>query len=96
QYWNLVLPLSKQVISVVLVTNILGTWNNFLWPFVTNSDAKYHTASSGLFLMSSSAVATNYSNMYAAYILSSIPMLVLFLYATKPFMAGLTSGAFKA
>jgi ABC-type glycerol-3-phosphate transport system permease component len=96
QYWNLVLPLSKQVTSVVLVTNILGTWNNFLWPFVTNSDEKYHTVSSGLFLMSSSSVATNYANMYAAYILSSIPMLVLFVYATKPFMAGLTSGAFKA
>lgn len=96
QYWNLVIPLSKQVVSVVLVVNILGTWNSFLWPLVTNSDAKYHMVSSGLFLMSDSTVATNYANMYAAYLLSSIPMLILFLYATKPFMAGLTSGAFKA
>ncbi|AIE84926.1 carbohydrate ABC transporter permease [Fimbriimonas ginsengisoli] len=96
QYTNLVLPLSKQVFAVVLVTNVLGTWNNFLWPFITNSDAKYHTVSSGLFLMSSSTLATNYSNMFAAYLLSAIPMLILFLYATKPFMAGLTSGAFKA
>jgi ABC-type glycerol-3-phosphate transport system permease component len=96
QYWNLVLPLSKQVLSVVLVTNILGTWNNFLWPLITNSDAKYHTISSGLYLLNSSTLATNYSNLFAAYVLSSIPMLVLFLYATKPFMAGLTSGAFKA
>lgn len=96
QYWSLVLPLSKQVLSVVLVTNILGTWNNFLWPLITNSDAKYHTISSGLYLLSSSTLATNYANLFAAYVLSSIPMLVLFLYATKPFMAGLTSGAFKA
>jgi ABC-type glycerol-3-phosphate transport system permease component len=96
QYFNLVLPLSKQVFSVVLVTNVLGTWNNFMWPLITNSDAKYHTVSSGLYLMNSSAVAVNYSNMFAAYMLSAIPMLVLFLYATKPFMAGLTSGAFKA
>jgi ABC-type glycerol-3-phosphate transport system permease component len=96
QYFNLVLPLSKQVFSVVLVTNVLGTWNNFMWPLITNSDAKYHTVSSGLYLMSSSTVATNYANMFAAYMLSAIPMLVLFLYATKPFMAGLTSGAFKA
>ncbi|MGV3614709.1 MAG: carbohydrate ABC transporter permease [Fimbriimonas sp.] len=96
QYWSLVMPLSKQVLSVVLVTNILGTWNNFLWPLITNSDAKYHTISSGLFLLNSSTLATNYSNLFAAYVLSSIPMLVMFLYATKPFMAGLTSGAFKA
>ncbi|RYG45333.1 carbohydrate ABC transporter permease, partial [bacterium] len=96
QYTALVLPLSKQVLSVVLVTNILGTWNNFLWPLVTNSDAKYQTISAGLYGMSSSTLAVNYSNLFAAYTLSSIPMLILFLYATKPFMAGLTSGAFKA
>ena len=34
--------------------------------------------------------------MFAAYVLASLPLLVLFIYATKPFMAGVTSGAFKA
>jgi ABC-type maltose transport system permease subunit len=34
--------------------------------------------------------------MFAAYVLSSIPLLILFVYATKPFMTGVTSGAFKA
>ncbi len=95
-YWNLVLPLSKPIISVVAITNILGTWNNFLWPFITNSDEKYHVVSSGLFIMRGTAVSANYATMFAAYVLASIPLLILFLYATKPFMAGVTSGAFKA
>lgn len=96
QYVSLVLPLSKQIFSVVLVTNVLGTWNNFLWPLVTNSDAQYQTVSAGIYAMGSSTLAVNYANLFAAYVLSSVPMLVLFLYATKPFMSGLTSGAFKA
>lgn len=96
QYCSLVIPLSKQVLAVVLVTNVLGTWNNFLWPLVTNSDSKYQTVSAGLYGMGSSTLAVNYANLFAAYTLSAIPMLVLFLYATKPFMSGLTSGAFKA
>jgi ABC-type glycerol-3-phosphate transport system permease component len=95
-YWKFVMPLSKSVIAVVGIVNILGTWNNFLWPFITNSDAKYHVVSSGLYLMGQSQVAANYATMFAAYVLASIPLLVLFLYATKPFMAGVTSGAFKA
>jgi len=95
-YWSLVLPLSKPVIAVVAIVNIIGTWNNFLWPFVTNSDAKYHVVSSGLYLMGESQVASNFATMFAAYVLASIPLLILFLYATKPFMAGVTSGAFKA
>lgn len=95
-YWRLVLPLSKPIISVVAITNILGTWNNFLWPFIANSDEKYHVVSSGLYIMRGTAVSANYATMFAAYILASIPLLILFLYATKPFMAGVTSGAFKA
>jgi ABC-type glycerol-3-phosphate transport system permease component len=95
-YWNLVLPLSKPVLAVVAIVNVLGTWNNFLWPFITNSESKYHVVSSGLFLMGQSTVSANYATMFAAYVLASIPLLVLFVYATKPFMAGVTSGAFKA
>jgi ABC-type glycerol-3-phosphate transport system permease component len=95
-YWHIVLPLSKQVVAVVGVMTILGTWNNFLWPFITNADARYHVVASGLYLMGQSQVAANFSTMFAAYVLSSIPLLVLFIYATKPFMRGVTSGAFKA
>jgi ABC-type glycerol-3-phosphate transport system permease component len=95
-YWNLVLPLSKPVISVVSIVTVLSTWNNFLWPFITNSDSKYHVVASGLFLMNQTSAAENHATMFAAYILASIPLLILFMYATKPFMAGVTSGAFKA
>jgi len=95
-YWHIVLPLSKQVLAVVMVINILGTWNNFLWPFITNTDKQYHVVASGIYLMGQSQVASNFSTMFAAYLLSSIPLLILFVYATKPFMQGVTSGAFKA
>ena len=99
QYWHIVLPLSKQIVAVVAIVNVLGTWNNFLWPLITAPDARYAVVSTGLFLMSSaqsSGGGADRSVMFAAYILSSIPLLILFTYATKPFMAGLTSGAFKA
>jgi ABC-type glycerol-3-phosphate transport system permease component len=98
QYWNIVLPLSKQIISVVVIVNILGTWNNFLWPQVANSDASYAVVSSGLYLMSRTQndAGGDASTLFAAYVISAIPLLILFVYATKPFMTGVTSGAFKA
>lgn len=95
-YWHLVLPLSKPSISVVLIMNLLSTWNNFLWPFITNTDGRYHVVASGIFAMTSTAQAANFSTMYAAYAISALPLLVLFIYATKPFVRGITSGAFKA
>jgi ABC-type glycerol-3-phosphate transport system permease component len=95
-YWHLVLPLSKPAFSVVLVMNLLGTWNNFLWPFITNTEGKRHVLASGLYSLARSPLASNFSTVYAAYAVSSIPLLVLFIYATKPFIQGMSSGALKA
>jgi ABC-type glycerol-3-phosphate transport system permease component len=98
QYWHIVLPLSKQILAVVVIVNILGTWNNFLWPQVANSDSSYAVVSTGLYLMAHTQqnAFADKSTMYAAYVISAIPLLILFVYATKPFMTGVTSGAFKA
>jgi ABC-type glycerol-3-phosphate transport system permease component len=95
-YRHIVLPLSQPVIAVVMIMNILGTWNSFLWPFIVNTDARYHIIASGLYVMSVSESANNMGVLFAAYVLASIPLLLLFAFATKPFMQGMTSGAFKA
>lgn len=95
-YYNIVLPLSKPVFSVVIIMNVLGTWNNFLWPFVTNTDGSKHVIASGLFTLARSGDGSNLSTMYSGYAFSSIPLLILFLFATKPFMSGITRGALKA
>ncbi len=95
-YLHIVLPLSKPVLSVVLIMNVISSWNNFMWPFVTQSDGRFHVIASGLFVLATSAFASSFSTLFAAYMLSSIPLLVLFIYATRPFIRGITSGAFKA
>src|SRR5688572_7176984 len=95
QYWHIVLPLSRQIMAVVVIVNVLGTWNNFLWPQVAAGEVP--VVSTGLFLMNHSQRVANadLSTMFAAYVIASIPLLILFVYATKPFMTGVTSGAFK-
>lgn len=95
-YWDIVLPLSKPVFAVILIMNALGTWNNFLWPYIVNPDGKHHIVASGLYVLSASAFQYNYATTCSAYLLASIPPLILFVYATKPFIQGITSGAFKA
>ncbi len=95
-YVHIVLPLSKPVFAVVMIMSVIGTWNNFLWPFIVNTDEQYHVIASGLYVMANSAAAANYGTLFAAYVLSSVPLLILFAYATRPFVEGVTSGAFKA
>ncbi len=95
-YWHPILPLSKPVFAVVVIMNIIGTWNNFLWPFIVNTDGSHHVVASGIYTLATSQFASNFSTMYAAYAISSFPLLVLFIYATKPFIRGVTTGGLKA
>ncbi len=95
-YWHLIVPLCKPVFAVVIIMNVLGTWNNFLWPFIVNTDGSRHVIASGLFTMASTQYGQNFCTMYAAYAISSIPLLILFVYATKPFIRGVTAGGLKA
>jgi len=66
------------------------------WPLIVNPDGQHHMVASGLFVLANSAYAANFATMYAGYALSSIPLLILLAFATKPFIRGITSGAFKA
>lgn len=95
-YAHIVVPLSKPVISVVLIMTTFGAWNNFLWPFVTLPEGELHPIASGLYVMATSPFAQNFSTLFSAYMVSSLPLLIIFTYATKPFIEGVTSGAFKA
>jgi len=96
-YWHVVLPLSQPIVYLIFALSILGVWNNFLWPFVVNSNPKYHVIPSGIYLLSREMGGQgDLQSIYSAYVLSAIPMLVLFILATRAFLRGITAGAFKA
>lgn len=94
QYWNIALPLVKPMLSVIAILNTLSIWNDYIWPLVTLQDNNMRTITIGLRYFQGQ-YHTNYGPLFAGYILASIPLLVLFLIAMRPFVAGLTSGALK-
>ncbi len=93
-YLHLALPLSKPILSVIALTNFLGNWNEFLWPLVTISDDAVKPITTGL-LQFSSAYGSQTGPLFAAYAIASIPLFVLFVFASGTFVKGVTSGAFK-
>jgi ABC-type glycerol-3-phosphate transport system permease component len=93
--WHIVLPLSKPILGTVAVMNILGTWNEFMWPLLTTGDKNLYTIAIGLRYFQGQ-FATSYGPLFAGYTIASIPLIVLFLMTMRHFIAGLTSGAIKA
>lgn len=91
---KVVIPLSLPVIATVSIINFLSGWNNYIWPLVSTTGEKVKPVILALSTVTGS-MDQGISVKLAGYIISSIPLLALFLIATKPFISGITSGAVK-
>jgi len=95
QLWHIALPLSRPILGVVAIMSALGVWNSFLWPLVTTSDEEIMVLTVGM-LRYTGRISGQYGAMFAGYVISAIPLGILFTLFTRAFMKGLTSGALKA
>lgn len=89
------LPLARPMVATVAMTTLIATWNDLIWPLVTITDRSTMPLAQGLMQFSSS-FETEWGPLFAGYVISSIPLLLVFVVAMRQFISGLTSGAVKA
>ena len=97
QFYYIGAALSKPVIGLVAIISTLAVWNNFIWPLVTTTKESITVLTVGVMRFSSSYSfgSMNYGELFAGYTIASLPLLLLFLLATRQFMRGITAGALK-
>ena len=88
------LPLSRSIIGVVAIFNILGTWNDFLWPLVTLTSKDIFPLVLGLYRFQSEYY-TIWGPLMAGYVIGTIPLIILFMFTSKLFVQGLAAGGIK-
>lgn len=92
--FSIVLPLSKAIIATLGVLNILGTWNDYIWPLMVITDDRLMPLTIGLMAFQQQ-FTTDWGPLFAGYVLASIPLLILFVFTSKQFVEGLSSGSVK-
>lgn len=95
---RIVVPLSKPILSTIAIQTFVGEWNDYLWAsLIVGNDESLYTLPVLLQRLSSSYEQSGLgmSTPFAGYVLSAIPMVLIFIVASKQFIEGLTSGAFK-
>lgn len=98
QYIHVMLPLCLPILSVLAVNNFWGCWNGVIWPKLILIDEAKYTIPIGIIAFTNEYQGLNRGAMgapLAAYVISSIPLILIFSVASKQFIRGLTSGAFK-
>lgn len=92
--WSVVLPISRPVLAVVSIFAIITSWKDFLWPMLVLQDPETQTLSVALSRLSiTSQVALN--EMMAGLVITSLPMIVVFLVFQRHIIGGLSAGATK-
>ncbi|WP_353650785.1 carbohydrate ABC transporter permease [Nakamurella sp. A5-74] len=91
---KIMLPLVRPAVVTVAVFRFVPIWNDFLFPLVLLRDSDKYPLPVGLtsFFAENSA---NYSAIFAGLVITTLPLIVLFLLATKQIVAGLTAGMSK-
>ncbi|MFP5114000.1 carbohydrate ABC transporter permease [Bacillaceae bacterium C204] len=88
------LPLVKPTIATLGIFTFMASWNNFLWPLIVTSSEELATLPLGLSLLQG-RWATDWSLMMAGVVISVIPILVVYLFAQKYFIQGMTMSGMK-
>lgn len=94
-YLRICLPLSLPILGTLAVMTIVGIWNDVVWPMTTISNDKLFTISAGLFLKFNNEYATNVPVLFAGYTVASLPLILLFIFANRYYIEGLTSAGLK-
>lgn len=93
-FFRLMLPIMKPAISAMAILVGMGSWNNFLWPMLVLRSGEKYTLAIGLNTLLT-PYGNNYDILIAGSCFSIIPILVLFLFAQKYFIEGMTMGSVK-
>jgi multiple sugar transport system permease protein len=93
-WWNIFIPLSKPVMASLMIFVFLGSWNDFLWPFLAIQSEELFTLPIGIpFFMSSYTQDETLPMTVNAY--ASIPIIIVFVFFQKYIVKGITLTGIK-
>jgi multiple sugar transport system permease protein len=93
-FLRVVLPLSRPALATLAVLSFLTNWNDFLWPIYTLFSADRLTLPAGLGLLQGEYVS-DYPVVMAGAVLASVPALVLFVFAQRYVIEGVSRSGLK-
>lgn len=94
-YWRIILRLAAPILSVVALLSFISTFGEFVIARVILQQESQWTVAIGLYSWVANQLDANWGQFAAGAIISTIPVLALFLFLQKYIVGGLTAGAVK-
>ncbi len=93
-FFKIMLPLMLPSFAAMAILQGLNSWNNFLWPLLVLRSDSMFTLPVGLATLLT-PYGNNYDVLIAGSVITILPIVVLFIYFQRFFIAGLAVGGVK-
>jgi multiple sugar transport system permease protein len=93
---RIALPLSKPILSTLAVMNMVGFYNDFIWPLLVIESNSRQVINVVIRVFQSMTGTTDLGSMVAGFVFATIPLFILFVCTSRLYIEGITSGAVKA
>ncbi|MCL3861718.1 carbohydrate ABC transporter permease [Actinotalea sp. K2] len=91
---RVLLPLVRPALATVIVFRFVPVWNDFFYPLILLRDRDTYTLPVGLTRFFGE-YSTDWPQLFAGLTIATVPLVIIFLIATKQIINGLTAGMSK-
>ncbi len=93
-FWKIVLPLCVPALAATAIFTFQGSWEDFLWPLIIINSEELFTAplGLGLFVVQNQ---TSWTVLFAGSVISTLPMVLVFIFFQRKFIQGIALSGVK-
>ncbi len=93
--WRVVLPNAWPAATAFAIFSVVAHWNDLYWPLIAISKTDLATPPLGLLFFRAAEVGDDYGALMAATVVITAPLVLLFLFAQRRFIEGITMTGLK-
>ena len=92
---GIILPVLKPALATQAIFAFVGSWNNFMTPFVLLSSTEKYTLPMLVQMLRGDIYRTEYGGIYLGIAVSLIPIIIFYAFMSRYIICGLTMGSVK-
>jgi multiple sugar transport system permease protein len=92
---TIIVPVVIPALAAQSIFTFVGSWNNYLLPFVIISDAKKATLPMLIMYLRGDIYRTEYGGIYLGIAVSLVPIIIFYAFMSRFIISGITMGGIK-
>lgn len=93
--FGIVLPMAKPIVITFAMISVVNKWNDYLWPLIITRTLEMRPITVGVRLLYDAEGNNNWGVIMAGTTFVVLPLIIVYVFAQKFIIAGLTAGATK-